>query len=415
MTGSGFPGNFNPGSKMRHNVLVMPTSSSNIAGANTNASWRQIHTIPGGFGRVRAHLFNYDTVNASTGNKVSFSPSESLANLSRPTINGAVDDSQWMIATFSGGGSANQPVASAPQIPSITSSDWMSVKSLVRKDIVGADPLLYVTYYNALTSAANIGYQNLTNPNNGSFFQDYFNALNPNNQLVYFYGSAGGDGVASPGTFGSTVKSGAAVLVAVECNTIFPSWQFCIFGDSTSAGAQSQGYCGAVMQACSNLRAGGLNIQAANFSQSGGTSAQYFGRMQNVLNVTSPNLIFAQGFTVNDSTDYVTNEINTINRICQIIRAAENINAYLLLETPKPVTPAGSGAMSAASVAAYNRIYNFILGCASDNVKIVDVNYLHSNNIGVWSQSYGYDNYHGNDLAHKTEALQIQNIILGLT
>lgn len=398
---------------MKNSALTQHVGSVVISGATTNATWRDVRTVPSRFSQVRAWLFNYDTVNTSVGHKVSFSPSESLANVSRPTQGGAINDTYWVTATWAASGTVTIPAASATYVPGVVVSDWMNVPFLDRTD-GGQYPLLYTNWYNPTGRAANQGYQNFQD--SGSIlYMDKFNGFASNKHFYGVYGSNAGDCVATPSSFTSTTKSGAGVAGIVEVRLASPAWNLAIFGDSTIAGVHADGYCGQFPMTQAALSALNIPISICNIAQSGGTIAQQYQRFTSTISSIAPNIIFWQGWSVNDTNNYAGSMQAALSTLSQVIDASEKNNTYLILRTPTPYNAVGSGALSGAEVTAYNTMYSYILGCASQRVRVVDISALHDPaKPGVWNAAYGYDGYHGNTAAHQYEANILTNIISSL-
>lgn len=385
----------------------MPFGALLTGGVTANSSWRFAQTVPAAFSAVRCFLFNQDTANAQTNSKASFSPSESFANSSQPTIGGVIDNSKWGQFTFGGAPTVDQPAAAVAGVPRITPSDWMPGASIARSDIAGGYPAIYTTIYN--TTGIAVGYAQ------AGATSSFLETLAGNKHHFAGY-TQGGDAVATPGSFTTGVTSNF-IPMGLEFRFDTPVITGLSAGDSTMEGTGNTANTGCCQMASSYLDGMGYAVNIFNMAQSGHTAAKYYARIQAMLALTTPKFIYHQIWSPNDSASYVTDATAAQQRVTNLVAYCTTNKIDLIIDTPQPRVTSGGAAISAGELTAYNTIRNFALNLAATNprIKCLDWEPMHDAvNKGVWGVTYGSDNFHPNPAGHAFKGQALANAVAAL-
>ncbi|WP_426994457.1 SGNH/GDSL hydrolase family protein [Methylomonas sp. CM2] len=387
--------------------LLLPCGEmSNLGSVTSSQSWRLVQTVPEHYSAVRAHIFNASTTLTQANVKCNFSVADSYANVLKPTIAGAVDNSRWTNFTWSGAATVTRPVASAAEIPSHIVSDWLPVKSLDRLD-GGALPLAYATMYHPDNTG--VGYTNISGA------QAFFNGLSGNNH-IFSMGNQTTDAIATPDNWTNS-NTQSPVFIPFGLEFLFNKQVISIacFGDSTTAGAGNTVNMSFCMQAAAELDNLGIAVNIWMQAQTGEDQINYFARLMNLLALTKPKVIYFQSWSVNGSSNYTFLSENQMSRLLQLVSYCEQNNIILITDTPQPYVAAGGAALSNSELLSYNKMLNLILNINSPNVIVMNFTGLHDpEKPGVWNATYGYDQYHPNPAGHIFKRDKLVNAITSL-
>lgn len=395
--GSATPTTTDPAAFTRKVMGVSMPFGDLVSGALTgNSSWRTVRRFPQPFKRLRCYLFNLDAANAMTGAKACWSPSESLANGSRPTIGGAVSNGSSYRFLFNGALTTTLPVGLGDGVPSVTVSDWLDTPSIATTD---GNPYPIGYFTTLFTSGAQIGYSAPLNP-----FGAYVSGLT-GTKHAYRVHTNNGDCVENPALFteNATAQFCVPMLIEVEYFTGVRTLIAC--GDSTLQGAGNTANAGAALMAMAQLDAANMPADACVMAESGASSRRQDLRLKNIVAKHIPDIIYFQVFSVNDSSNYFGSSAATIARVDYWVGwcAANGVN--LILDTPLPIVAKGGTAVSGSNLTALTDMTTYILSKASNRVKVLDLTPLHSAQYsGVWSTTYGFDGYHPNPAGHQLRA-----------
>lgn len=352
-------------------------------------SYKTVQSVPVGYTRVRAILRNASTTATATA-KAAFSPSESLANGSTPTIGGAASHASTQPFLFGGSDTVTLPVASAAGVPSLTVSDWLNVNSLARTDASDGTALAYAVRY--LGNSTGVGYSQL-----GNGVGPYIEGLAGSKHRVRVY-EYPVDAVANPAGFPTTTSQGSNwVPIELEFDYVVPVRSVVQAGDSTKVGQGNTVFAGPIWLAAAQLDALNKIVSVSSIAQQGRTAANTLAQVQAIMANTVIDTLYFQPFSVNDTSNYSGSSSAAMARVDTIIAACAAAGTNLILETPLPIVAAGGTAVSGSELTALNTMHDYIMSKASNVVKVLDMAGLHDPaKPGVWSATYGYDNYHPN-------------------
>lgn len=376
--------------------VSMPFGDLQSGALTTNSSWRTVRRFPQAFKRIRCYLFNLDAANAMTGAKACWSPSESLANGSRPTIGGAVNNGSSYRFLFNGALTTTLPAGPGDGVPSVTVSDWLDTPSIPATD-GNPYPIGYFTML--FTSGAQIGYSAPLNP-----FAGYLNGL-AGTKHAYGAHNNNGDCVENPALFtqNSTSQFCVPMLIEVEYFTGVRTIIAC--GDSTLQGAGNTAYAGAALMAMAQLDAANMPADACILAETGSQARRQDLRLKNIVAKHIPDIIYFQVFSVNDSSNYFGSSAAAIARVDYWIEWCATNGVNLILDTPLPIVAKAGTPVSGANLTALADMTAYILSKASTKVKVLDLTPLHSAQYsGVWATAYGFDGYHPNPAGHQLRA-----------
>ena len=376
--------------------VSMPFGEMQTGVLTSNSSWRTVRRFPQAFKRLRCYLFNLDPVNAMTGAKACWSPSESLAGGSRPTIGGAVNNGSSYRFLFGGQLTTTLPAGPGNAIPSITVSDWLDTPSIATTD---GNPYPIGYFTTLFTSTARIGYSAPLNP-----FQSYLEGLTGMKHAFRVH-TNNGDCVEDPSLFTQSATSQFCVPMLIEVEYFTGARTLIACGDSTLQGIGNTTSAGAALMALAQLDAAGLPADACVLAETGCSAARQDLRLKNIVANTIPDIIYFQPFSVNDAGSYSGSSAATIARVDYWIAwcAANGVN--LILDTPLPIVASGGTAVSGANLTALTDMTTYILSKASSKVKVLDMTSMHSAQYsGVWSATYGLDGYHPKPAGHQVRA-----------
>lgn len=378
-----------------------------VSGALTgNSSWRTVRRFPQAFKRLRCYLFNNDTVNAMAGAKACWSPSESLVNGSRPTIGGAVNNGSSYRFLFNGALTTTLPPSAGDSIPSVTVSDWLETPSIPATD---GNPYPIGYFTTLFTSGAQIGY---SAP--GNAFAGYLNGLTGMKHAFRVH-TNNGDCVENPALFTENATAQFCVPMLIEVEYFTGARTIIACGDSTLQGAANTANAGAALMALAQLDAAGMPADACIVAESGAQARRQDLRLKNIVANHIPDIIYFQPFSVNDSSSYSGSSAATIARVDYWINWCATNSVNLILDTPLPIVNKGGTAVSGANLTALTDMTTYILSKASTKVKVLDLTPLHSAPYsGVWSTTYGFDNYHPNPTGHQFRADRLVEAIKAL-
>ena len=376
--------------------VSMPFGDLQSGALTANSSWRTVRRFPQAFKRLRCYLFNNDTANAMTGAKACWSPSESLANGSRPTIGGAVNNGSSYRFLFGGQLTTTLPASAGDSIPSVTVSDWLDTPSIASTD---GNPYPIGYFTTLFTSGAQIGYSAPGNP-----FQSYLAGLT-GTKHAYRVHMNNGDCVENPALFTENATSQFCVPMLIEVEYFTGARTIIACGDSTLQGAGNTANAGAALMAMAQLDAAGIPADACIVAESGAQARRQDLRLKNIVAKHIPDIIYFQPFSVNDSSNYSGSSVATIARVDYWINWCATNGVNLILDTPLPIVAKGGTAVSGANLTALTEMTTYILSKASARVKVLDLTPMHSAQYsGVWSTTYGYDGYHSNPAGHQLRA-----------
>lgn len=387
-------------------------SIGTVAAVTANNSFKVVQTVPAAYTRVRAILLNNSTSAAATNSKAAFSPSESLANNSTPTIAGVASHASTLPFLFGGSASVTLPVAPSTNNPSRTYSDWMDVASLARTDEVGSMPLAYATRF--LGDTTGIGYNSI-----GATFGPAIESISGSKHRVrnYNQGSGGSDTVANPALFATTAaQSGIFVPIELEFDYAIPVRSVLQAGDSTKAGQGNTAKVGPIWYAAAQLASEGTFIGAQSIAQEGLSAVITNQRVQAIMASTTLDTLYFQPYSVNDGFNYATSATAAKARADAMITACAASGTNLIIETPLPIVAAGGTAVTGAELTALNDMTAYFLSKVSAVVKCLNMSGLQDPaKPGVWDAAYGFDNYHPNPAGHQYQGTQLANAIRSLT
>lgn len=365
-----------------------------VAGALTsNSSWRTVRTFAKPFKRIRCHLFNLSTSATLVGTKASWSPSESLAGVQRPTIGGVTSDASQVPFLFSGSQTVTLPVASVANIPSITTSDWLVTPSIARTDDIGGYPLGYFTQF--FTSGAQVGY---SQP--GTAFSGFLEGLSGMKHKFRVYTQAV-DAIASPALFTSTTLTNFCIPMGIEVEYYDGVRTMIVAGDSTLQGTGNTANAGAGLMALATLDGQNSPVDSFVIAQSGSPASRQYTKLMNILAINGADTIYFQPFSVNDTVNYAGSATAAKTRADNLVAycAANSIN--LVIDTPLPILVSGSAAVGTTEAAALADMTTYFLSLASPKVKVINLSAFHSSLYsGVWDAAYGFDALHPNPAGH---------------
>lgn len=379
----------------------LPSGSLFTTGAvSTGYSFKTVQSVPVGYTRVRAILRNASTT-ATAIAKAGFSPSESLANGSTPTVGGLASHALSQPFLFGGSDTVTLPIASAAGVPSLTVSDWLNVSSLTRTDATDGTALAYAVRY--LGSSTGVGYSQL-----GNGVGPYIESLAGSKHRVRVY-EYPVDAVANPAGFPTTTSQGSNwVPIELEFDYISPVRSVMQAGDSTKVGQGNTVFAGPIWLAAAQLDSINKIIGVDSIAQQGRTAANTWLQVQAIMANTKIDTLYIQPFSVNDTLNYSGSSAATLARVDSIISACAAAGTNLVLETPLPIIAAGGAGVVGAELTALNTMHDYIMSKQSNIVQCLDMAGLHDpSNPGVWSSTYGSDKYHPNPTGYVFQGNQL--------
>lgn len=265
--------------------------------------------------------------------KVSISPTSAINDGFTPqNASGANDNTMWVPLTFDNGGAipalfstdyadtinrggarlnfnAAPPLdisVNSSYIEKVVASDLVPIKSLARLDSPSVNlPLFCLRGYSA-------GFVPVTS-NTGMLADWATNDLGRTYKSYYKFG----DCVTTPANFTSPTSADYVISAGVQFLYENRGLQILQAGDSTAAGDwdlnTSGGHQGGVRLACAALSTPSFPITLCQLARSGSRQPSFSRQLRNYIDVVRPDIVFLQGFSVNNTVTVQSNVDDAIN------------------------------------------------------------------------------------------------------
>lgn len=365
-------------------------STGTTSAASVPYTHHMLMEISADFTGVRFGIPNLETV-AITGVTASVAVTSSTTSLINPTVGTALTNDMitgWVQATFSGSNSVTLPARIAANVPSITYSDWVPLKSIARSD-GGTLPLLMIRQ---------------CYPTGTPNFSQHFATANVDFSAIgapYFKATRQGvDGVASPATFTNASPLNTWTVGPVQVRSNRQGVNIAFFGDSLTEGQpgpaidlNSWG-----LRACNQLTASSLPVSCCNLGWSGGVTADFYTRALARLSELKPEIAYMSVWSPNDSsvTAALTNKM--IDRAIDFVNACEAAGVIPALSTCVPTEGSGSGAFMTAVDAFVRDIGSAGRVLVLDFRAVLDSDPSSGGGSGLFKSGMKFDSTHPNDV-----------------
>jgi len=376
-------------------VLGSVTAGSNFAASNAH-TYHHLLELGADFQAIRIAIPNLEA-GAVNGVTAAVAVTASKTSTINPTVGtGLTNDmtSGWVQATFSSATSVNLPARISANVPSVTWSDWIPLKSLPRSDS-GTYPLLMVRITHPSGTAAFTYIAANQNINHV--------ALGSKEWLVIRQGV---DGVTTPTDFTNTGATSTMALYAVQARVNRPSTTILFVGDSLTEGRPGPGTDGNgwARRLVDALSTAARPVSGVNHGRSGQSTADFYTRAIARLSDIRPEIAYMSPYSPNDN---VSSE-NNLNKM--IARAMDFVYQCQLLEI-KPVISTCVPSEGTANGAFMTAMDTFVRDLAAQrNIPMLDWRLVLDDDptagggSGLFKSGLKFDAWHPNNAGHQAMA-----------
>ena len=396
----------------RRHVLTRINKGKVVAGSTYAAAsahtFNHVMELDAGFSSVRIAIPNLEASTVA-GVTACVAVTANLTSVINPTVGtGLTGDmtTGWVQVTFSGSNSVTLPERVAANVPSITWSDWISLRSISRSDS-GTNPLLMVRICHA-TSTPTFTYNGVANSSwDFSAFGGNASYYRVTRQAV--------DGVATPASFSSTTFTSSAALFGVQARVNRPAINILFIGDSLT-----EGWPGPTLEAnswarkvCDLLKSAQYPVQYANTGWSGSTTTEFYTRGISRLSEIKPEMAYMSVWSPNDAAGVTTDLTNKmIARAMDFVYQCELINCIPILSPCCPTDGSAAGAHMLAVDSFVNDLVSAGRVMKFDWRSVLDYSPSTGGGAGLFVPAYKYDNTHPNDAGHDAMAAHAYQVLL---
>ena len=396
--------------KRRH-VLTRINKGKVVAGSTFASSsahtFNHIMELDASFSAVRISIPNLETTTVG-GVTACVAVTGNTTSAINPTVGTGLTNNMttgWVQVTFSGSNSVTLPARLAANVPSITWSDWIPLRSLPRSDL-GTNPLLMVRICHP-NPTATFTYNGVSNASwDFSAFGGNASYYRVTRQAI--------DGVATPASFNSTTFTSSSALFGVQARVSRPATTILFTGDSLT-----EGWPGPTLEAnswarkvCDLLKSAQYPVQYANTGWSGATTTDFYTRGISRLSEIKPEMAYMSVWSPNDAAGVTTDLVNKmIARAMDFVYQCELIDCVPILSTCCPTDGSGAGAYMLAvdsfvnDLASAGRVLKF------DWRSVLDSSPTTGGGAGLYIPAYKYDNTHPNDAGHDAMAAHAYQVL----